>query len=824
MTPKTSRRYSVAEPGSPAVTSTRGVRRRDLDPGGLDQVRAVSQAMMPKPPPLPATPPGRFGDLSRASIEQVTSVAFRPPVPVSASTISNRRSGVYALLQHLEGFEGATWQERWEAAGLNSPERPVAGLPGQDRARRRLLLGTRMLFQWRVVRPSLAALHASHLAGYAESFRQVQDDPLLDEFFRRVDDSKEGHIAKLAAKFDAAAAMTAFGICLADLSPEGLLYYGMESRPWLFRGRHGLPGRQAWHFLHLMGHFPATTPAMMRAAIYCGPRSVAEMVDRHQIRSAEVRDLLVDYITRRSAGIDYTTTVALAQGLAGLFWAAIEKINPAQRDLRLSQDTYEQWKADVSVLPDGRPRKNAEGLQLAVRSFYLDLQSWAVTEPDRWARWAVPCPVRDSELRGHSVRRRRVAERMADRTRQRQPLLPELAEYVGQHHRDLQDLADAARAAAPGQEFTHQGRTYRRSNSRHDLARAKAEGTMPVRVIDQATGRAVNLALEEDRAFWEWAIVETLRHSGVRIEELCELTHLSVRQYQRPNGEVAALLVIAPSKTDRERVLPMSAELFAVIAAIIRRHLQHQPATPLLRRYDTYERTWSEPMPFLFQRKLGMTQAVLSVHTIQRMLQRPCLALAQTRPQFTGLTFSAHDFRRIFTTELVNNGLPIHIGAALLGHLSVQTTRGYVAVFNEDLIRHYQAFLDRRRQLRPADEYRPPTDAEWTEFEEHFDKRKVELGTCGRPYGTPCQHEFACLRCPVLQVDPKMLARLDEIEADLLARRERAQAEGWRGEIEGLDLTLSFLRNKRAHTQRFTRRIQLGLPTTHQPAARQGAP
>jgi hypothetical protein len=43
----------------------------------------------------------------------------------------------------------------------------------------------------------------------------------------------------------------------------------------------------------------------------------------------------------------------------------------------------------------------------------------------------------------------------------------------------------------------------------------------------------------------------------------------------------------------------------------------------------------------------------------------------------------------------------------------------------------------------PADEYRPPTDAEWTEFEDHFDKRKVELGTCGRPYGTPCQHEFA---------------------------------------------------------------------------------
>ncbi len=69
-----------------------------------------------------------------------------------------------------------------------------------------------------------------------------------------------------------------------------------------------------------------------------------------------------------------------------------------------------------------------------------------------------------------------------------------------------------------------------------------------------------------------------------------------------------------------------------------------------------------------------------------------------------------------------------------------------------------------------------------------------------------------------------MLARLDDIEADLLARRERARAEGWRGEIEGLDLTLSFLRNKRAHTQRFTRRAQLGLPAVRQPSARQGTP
>jgi len=49
-------------------------------------------------------------------------------------------------------------------------------------------------------------------------------------------------------------------------------------------------------------------------------------------------------------------------------------------------------------------------------------------------------------------------------------------------------------------------------------------------------------------------------------------------------------LVIAPSKTDRERIIPMSAELFAVVAAIIRRHTQQGRPVPLIQRYDNHER------------------------------------------------------------------------------------------------------------------------------------------------------------------------------------------------------------------------------------------
>ncbi|MDQ1042291.1 hypothetical protein [Streptomyces sp. V4I2] len=112
-------------------------------------------------------------------------------------------------------------------------------------------------------------------------------------------------------------------------------------------------------------------------------------------------------------------------------------------------------------------------------------------------------------------------------------------------------------------------------------------------------------------------------------------------------------------------------------------------------------------------------------------------------------------------------------------------------------------------------EYGGVTPEEWADFEEHFDKRKVELGNCARPYGSPCQHEHACIRCPMLQVNPRMLSRLAEIEKDLMLRRKRAEEERWLGEIEGIDMTLTFIRGKQAEVARLNSRspVALGFPT-----------
>lgn len=245
-----------------------------------------------------------------------------------------------------------------------------------------------------------------------------------------------------------------------------------------------------------------------------------------------------------------------------------------------------------------------------------------------------PCPILPRDLKGFGKRRREVNRRMADRTRVRQPLLPVLVRHVEDRYEHLARLLEAARPIPLGESFEHRGRRYRRTNSRDDHRRAKILAEPTVRITDHDTGELVHVTMAEESAFWEWAAVEILRHSGIRVEELVELTHLSIRQYERPNGEVIALLVVAPSKTERERVIPMSVELFHAAAQIVRRQTRNGQVIPLVSRYDGHEKTWSEPMPFLFQRQLGTVRGVIAPSTVLNMIAHSCEEIAKTNPAF----------------------------------------------------------------------------------------------------------------------------------------------------------------------------------------------
>src|SRR5664280_2076179 len=119
-----------------------------------------------------------------------------------------------------------------------------------------------------------------------------------------------------------------------------------------------------------------------------------------------------------------------------------------------------------------------------------------------------------------------------DRTRERLPVLPTLIAAVATQRTATADRLTAAAATSPGQVFTAAG-----AAGGDRSAQGLPGGT--VWAEDPAGGRRRNLTLEEHRAFWAWAAVEVLRHSGIRIEELTELAHSSLVQYRVPtSGEL----------------------------------------------------------------------------------------------------------------------------------------------------------------------------------------------------------------------------------------------------------------------------------------------
>jgi integrase len=447
----------------------------------------------------------------------------------------------------------------------------------------------------------------------------------------------------------------------------------------------------------------------------------------------------------------------------------------------------------------------------AVRAFYLDVSQWALEDPGRWGPWATSCPIRPDELTRRKAVRRRKA-RMDARTRERLPVLPVLARVTNQWRKDAAALTAAGRQASPGQEFAAAGQTLVRSIRPH-------AAPANVWAKDPATGRQRLLDREEEHAFWAWAVIEVLRLTGVRVEELLELSHHSLVQYRLPTtGELIPLLQIAPSKTDAERLLVVSPELADVLSAIICQVRDPNGIVPTVRARDYHEHVWLPPAPLLFQRRLGAENHSFSVGLVGTLLDE---ALAHTglvdHADGTALHCTPHDFRRMFITDAVMNGLPPHIAQIIAGHRNINVTMGYKAVFPEEAIQAHLAFMARRRALRPSDEYRTPTDTEWQQFLGHFERRKVSVGTCGRAFSTPCIHEHACVRCSMLWPDPAQRSRIVEIRNNLTDRITEARREGWLGDVEGLEISLTGATEKLAQIDRRQAgrsTVELGMPGT----------
>ncbi len=581
-------------------------------------------------------------------------------------------------------------------------------------------------------------------------------------------------------------------------------------------------GPVLYQMLHELGILHGQAPARLRELRTGGQKTPDELVDRYQLACRPVRDLLVDYLRERQPGLDYNSLRALAYYLGRRFWKDLESHHPGIASLHLPAEIATAWRQRLLTQPKtvtteaghrtavSVPRVSYGQCLTSVRSFYLDLSQWAIEDPARWAQWVVPCPVSQDEIGNRKSVRRRKA-RMDARTRERLPVLPVLVRTVDRRRKTAEALLQAARQTQPGGTFTAASQTLTRSLLAQSMTTPRIWADGP------PGGKRRDLWHEDEYAFWAWAAVEVLRLTGIRIEELLEIGHHSLVQYRLPTtGEIVPLLQIAPSKTDAERLLVVSPELADVLSAIIRRVREPSGAVPLVPAYDWHECVWMPPAPLLFQRRFRTENRAISHGTLRKMLQAALAGTGLADPADGSLlNYTPHDFRRVFITDAIMNGLPPHIAQIIAGHRDINVTLGYKAIYPDEAIQAHLAFLARRRGLRPSEEYRVPTDAEWDEFLGHFERRKVATGLCGRAYSTPCIHENACLRCSMHWPDPAQRPRIIEIRDNLINRIAEADREGWLGEVEGLNISLAGANDKLAQIDRRppATAIDLGMPS-----------
>jgi len=107
-------------------------------------------------------------------------------------------------------------------------------------------------------------------------------------------------------------------------------------------------------------------------------------------------------------------------------------------------------------------------------------------------------------------------------------------------------------------------------------------------------------------------------------------------------------------------------------------------------------------MPLLFQRLNGLQRQPIAAGGIRDLIRGALASSGITGTDGKPLDFRLHDFRRIFTTDAILNGMPPHIAQLILGRADINTTMGYKAVYPQEAINGHRAYIARRRQLRPA--------------------------------------------------------------------------------------------------------------------------
>ncbi|MGH3754608.1 MAG: hypothetical protein ACRDRP_18300 [Pseudonocardiaceae bacterium] len=442
------------------------------------------------------------------------------PVHTQCGKRARVADGARAILDWLSTHPGEGWQDRWVVSGADQNTDWLNTLIVADERRspktqhESLASGLTALLLCRIVRPSyqfLASYRANVLYTYTRQVFRPDLFAMIEQHARR------SHVSPIHLNFalvPISKIVLHTGRDVDQLTAEDLLAY----RAWYHRRRTKVdPGLAlAWSLLREVTDLGEHR--RLADAVRHGQRPTADLVDAYNIECKPVRDVLVRYLNERRPVLDYTSFTCLVGTLVGTFWADLERHHPGIDTLRLPEHVAEDWKHRLKTVTgrngSNRPRKDYLAILICIRGFYRDIQEWAVQDPS-WAEWSVPSPIRKSETIGHVKARRKVTAEMHQRVRERLPHLPTLVDTAERHKADQAAFLAMVKQPPIGATVKHGGREYRRIQPQAYDKPYYRDSLPPDKVEDLTTGEIIDVGQREHEAFWAWAVIEVLRHTGI---------------------------------------------------------------------------------------------------------------------------------------------------------------------------------------------------------------------------------------------------------------------------------------------------------------------
>jgi integrase len=635
----------------------------------------------------------------------------------------------------LHGFSGRTLQERWNEFESTVWPKWIAG---EDRPCQpyHWAWGPRVTVMTRLVVPSWEWIKDVHLMNWIAALPET--DSLFCQHDRIVKALDKVSWASDHSRHKAARSSLRLMLSRGYRDLSEITDCDLERLPSDERGTDVLDAA-----LCSLGVFDRTPQRGSSRKNRRGQKSVHELVEISDIPEhfREVTALyLATYETRISAV--YVThrhkVIALAH-----FWRFLAQrypdvrssaeVSPAQARSYIPRALERAREVRRGRATDEATRITAHSWLVDVRTFFSDICTWA-TEPDSpfagFAPKTVPLTRHDLVNIGFEKARKQQTSRTTATVLDLEREMPNLRSYAS--------------------------RTWRESQ--------KSLPSAP-------SGSSANAV--EAAAFWDWALLELLLQSGLRVEEASELTALDILKRHLPDGSLYYMLHIKPSKFDRARVIPIGDGLGRVLAEILKHVKRFYGSTevPFCNHWDHNEHRPRPAAPYLLQG--AKHPSPIGIQTIRGRLKAISIASGVKRSDGTPLVVLPHDCRRVFASEHLNNNTPVHVIQALLGHATIDTVMVYAKLYPRNLVEEYRkAVRGLYNTFHGADGLKNPTADEWTAFERSCSMRDMGTHLCALPTGEHCPRGLVCLGC--VHAQPKKSAT--PVFRRMLASHERALA------------------------------------------------